>query len=365
MDADFARYHRQMLLPAVGSAGQARLHAATALVVGCGALGSTLADQLARAGVGRLKLVDRDFVELTNLQRQTLYTEADVAAGVPKAEAARLRLTQVNSAITIEAHIADVNAASIADLGGDVDVIVDGLDNFETRFVINDFAVQRGIPYVYGGAVATHGMTVAVLPRSAEGTAAWEQQGGATPCLRCLFDAPPPAGSAATCDTAGVLGPAVAVIGSVQAAEALKILLGEYAAVRRSLLTIDLWDNALRQVDVGGALRADCPCCGRRQFEFLAGQAVSRTTTLCGRNTVQLLPGRAGEAVAGGVDFEQLAQRLAAHGPVQRNAFLLRASITERGQTYQLTIFRDGRALVQGTDDPTLARAVYARYVGA
>ncbi|MCE9543929.1 MAG: ThiF family adenylyltransferase [Planctomycetia bacterium] len=339
-----ARYARQMRYAPLGEAGQRRLLAGRALVCGCGALGSVSANLLARAGVGHLRIVDRDFVELTNLQRQVLYDEADVAAGMPKAVAAAEKLRAVNSQIEIEPIVADVDHTNIRALCEGVDVIVDGTDNFETRMLINDAAATLGIPWVYGGSIGAEGQTMTILP-------------GETACLRCLMQEPPPAGTTPTCDTAGVLGGAVSVIASIQAVEALKILSGHRKAVSRVLTVIDLWDNRVRQVKLESLGAAgNCPTCMGREFPWLDGSRGSHTAVLCGRNAVQLSP-----PAAGGVSLDTLETKLTGVGRMTRNRFLLRLEV----DGFQLTVFPDGRAIVGGTDDVAVARSVHAKYIGA
>jgi adenylyltransferase/sulfurtransferase len=337
------RYVRQMRYPPLGEAGQRRLAQSRALVCGCGALGSVLANTLVRAGVGAVRIVDRDFIETNNLPRQVLFDEADVAAGLPKAVAAAEKLRRVNSAAQIEPIVADIDHANIGQLCEGVDAIVDGTDNFETRFLINDAAVSRGLPWVYGGCVGAEGQTMTILP-------------GDTACLRCLLQECPPPGSTPTCDTAGILGPIVGVIASIEAIEAIKILSGNRQAVSRLLTVVELWDNRIRQVDIS-ALRdqVDCPTCRHGQFPWLAGKQGSRTAVLCGRNAVQLThPGAA-------VSLDQLAQKLAGMGEVTRNAYLLRLKVDR----YELTIFPDARAIISGTSDVAAARTLYAKYVGS
>lgn len=363
MDADLTRYHRQMLLPGFGAEGQERLRHSTALILGCGALGSVAADLLARAGVGHLVIVDRDFVELTNLQRQVLFDERDVASALPKAEAARRKLAKINSAVRVTAIVDDVNHTNVVELANGADVMVDGLDNFETRYLANDVAVRHAVPYVYGAAVGTSGMAFTVLAHTG-GDAAWERTGSgnlATPCLRCLFDEPPPPGTSPTCDTVGVLSATVGLVANYQVAETLKILTRHFDRVSRTLLNVDLWANDLRQLSVADARdTAACPCCVQRRFEYLDGAAGSSAVTLCGRNAVQLRHRREG----GPVDLQSLATRLAAHGRVRVNQFLLRADIADGGVDYEITLFPNGRAIVKGTDQPGTARSVYAKYVG-
>jgi adenylyltransferase/sulfurtransferase len=359
---DIRRYHRQMLLPGIGEEGQRRLLASHAVVVGCGALGCAIGDLLARAGVGTLTLIDRDVVEWTNLQRQTLFDERDAVEGMPKAEAARRRLAAVNSGITINAFVADVTAANAESLiapppGHSVtpSLLLDGTDNFETRYLLNDLAVKRGVPYVYGGAVGTHGMQMSILP-------------GRTACLRCLFEEPPPAGTTVTCDTVGVLGPLISMVAASEAADAIKILAGLPDQVPAGLLDVDLWGNEVRRLAVGGP-RAECPCCGRRQFEFLSGARAAGPASLCGQDAVQI----AAPAGAERIDLEVLAARLAPHGPFKAlGRFLVRGTLAhERGDgsradgaPIELTVFADGRAIVKGTTRPEIARSIYARYVG-
>lgn len=352
-----ARYHRQMLLPGFGEAGQRRLLGSSVLIVGCGALGCVSADALARAGVGRLFLVDRDIVETTNLQRQILYDEADARDGVPKAAAAARRLRAVNSGIAIEPVIADLNARNVERLIGGLGssgVVVDGTDNFQTRYLLNDGCVKLGVPLVYGGVVGTAGMNMTILP-------------GRTPCLRCVFPEPPAPGSTPTCDTAGVLGPMVSAVAAAQAAEAIKVLLGRDDLLQPTLHQFDLWNNQRHSIDLSGIDRSACPCCAMRRFDFLEGdRSDSGTAALCGTNSIQVLPSEAGAAV----DLRALAARLAAHGTFTTTDHLIRGRLhseTARvgAEPLELTVFRDGRAIVKGTADPAAARSVYARYVGA
>ena len=326
----------------LGRTGQEKLLAARALVVGCGALGAVIANTLARAGVGSLRIVDRDFLELNNLQRQVLYDEDDVAAGLPKAIAAGNRLMKINSQIEIDAVVADVDHTNIERLLADVDCLIDGTDNFETRFLLNDAAVKLGIPWIYGGCLGAEGQSLTILP-------------GETPCLRCLMPEAPPPGSTPTCDSAGILATIIGVVASLEANEALKILSGHKEAISRTWTVLDLWDNTLRQIKLAGARVADCPCCGQHEFPWLSGQRGSHSAILCGRNAVQLsFPGR------DPVSFDDLATKLAAVGQVSRNKYLVRAKIGD----YLITVFSDGRAVVGGTEDIAEAKSVYAKYVG-
>ncbi|HET6563915.1 MAG TPA: ThiF family adenylyltransferase [Xanthomonadales bacterium] len=357
------RYHRQMLLAGFGAEGQQKLLDSTALVLGCGALGTVSANMLARAGVGHLVIVDRDFIDLTNLQRQVLFDEADIAAGLPKAEAAKRKIAQINSQVRVTAVVDDINHRNIARLAENADILVDGLDNFETRYLANDCAVKFGKPYVYGGAVGTTGMACSILPHSKDSSLPWESLpdgSHATPCFRCLFEQPP-AGESPTCDTVGVLGPAVSIIANFQAAEALKILTGNYAQVNKKLLNIDLWTNVLMQLDLSSSWEeTDCPTCKHRQFDYLDGKAGSSATSLCGRDAVQLLP----PAGAAGINLQSLAQRLQQHGETSNNEFMLRAKVQESGKAFELSVFANGRAIIKGTGDITEARSVYAKYIG-
>jgi adenylyltransferase/sulfurtransferase len=342
-DPALNRYVRQMRFAPLGKAGQEKLLASRALICGCGALGSVLANTLARAGVGHLRIVDRDFLELNNLQRQVLYDEDDVAAGLPKAIAARNRLVKINSQIEIEAIVADVDHTNIARLLDSVDLILDGTDNFETRFLLNDAAVKFNKPWIYGGCLGAEGQTLTIIP-------------GQGPCLRCLMPDTPPPGSTPTCDSAGILGTIINVIASMEANEALKILSGHPEAVSRTWTVIDLWDNAIRQIKLDN-FKADgeCPTCSGREFPWLSGERGSHTAVLCGRNSVQLsFPGR--EAIS----LEALADKLSAVGTVTRNRFLIRAAI----EPYSITVFADGRAVIGGTEEIAEARSVYSKYIG-
>ena len=338
---DLHRYARQTILPQIGEEGQHRLLASTVAIIGCGATGTVIANHLARAGVGTLRVVDRDWVEWNNLQRQLLFDESDARDGVPKAVAAERRLRAVNSEIRIDGVVADLNAGNVEELIGDCDLVMDGTDNFEARYVVNDACVKLGKPWVYTGAVATYGMTLLIRP-------------GVTPCLRCTFPDPPPAGTSATCDTTGVLGPAVSVIASYAATEAMKWLVGATDAVAGELVQLDVWELTWHRFKIGRV--QECPCCALREFPFLEPASGSYATSLCGRNAVQISLSRPAQ-----LDLPQLAERLRPFGVVTVNPFLLKAQIGE----HQLTIFPDGRTIVQGTTDPALARSLYARYVGA
>jgi len=364
MSIDLKRYHRQMLLPGFGERGQRMLLESTALILGCGALGTVSANMLARAGVGHLVIADRDFIELTNLQRQVLFDEQDISDALPKAEAARRRIARINSKVRVTAIVDDVNSDNMERLAHGVDVIIDGLDNLETRYLANDCAVKNGIPFIYGGAVGTAGLAYAILPHTEEKTAAWETLAGgskATPCFRCIFEETPAPGELATCETVGVLGPAASIIANFQAAEALKLLTGNLDQVCPTLLNIDLWANTMTQLNLNSVRDAvDCPCCKHRNYEFLEGRAGSRAATLCGSDSVQLTHKQREE----GVNLDEIAARLRRQGAVKVNQFMVRANLRESGSEFELTLFADGRAIVKGTRDPGVARGVYAKYVG-
>ncbi len=335
------RYSRQILFREIGREGQKRLLASRVLVVGCGALGASHAEMLSRAGVGKLRIVDRDFVEFTNLQRQTLFSESDAAERLPKAIAAKRRIAEINSEIEVEAIVADVNNSNIEALIAGCDIVLDGTDNFQVRYLVNDACVKHELPWIYGAAVSSYGTTMTIRP-------------GETPCLRCIFEEMPDAGSAPTCDTAGVIMPIIASISAIQVAEAVKLLVGDTASLHRSLVQIDIWQNDWRKIKLAGP-NDDCICCVRKRFEFLDAEAQEFAAVLCGRDAVQIAPPRPTE-----IDLPALAARLSALGEVKQNEYLLRFSIKEQ----EITVFRDGRAIVKGTDDPAQARSLYARYLG-
>ena len=350
--ADLARYHRQRILPGFGDEGQRRLLASHALIVGVGALGSAVAESLCRAGVGRLTLVDRDIVEITNLQRQALYAEADL--GDAKAHAAAKRLASINSTIRIDAIAEDFTQRNAERIADGADILIDGTDNFETRYLCNDLAISSGRPFVYGGVVGSQAMQLTVIPNE-------------TSCLRCVFEDPPPPGSTPTCDSAGVLGPAVQVVGALQSTAAIKLLLGAHESVDRRLFTADLWLNRWTQVDLGKR-KPDCPCCGERIFDFLEGEAGAEARSLCGRNSVQIAPGD--DAPVGRVDLDDLAQRLTRFGAFEVRERLLRGQFSEEHTDagdglIELTLFPDGRAILSGTSKVDRARSIYAKYIGA
>lgn len=352
-EQDLARYQRQMIFPGIGEDGQRRLAAATAVVVGCGATGTALANLLARAGVGRLRIVDRDFVELSNLQRQVLFEEEDVALDLPKAEAAARRLRRINSAIAVEPHVADVNAGNVLSLIGDAAVVLDGTDNFTTRYLLNDACIHLAKPWVYTGVVGSYGITATIIPDGAPESLPGERR--ATGCLRCLLGDMPAPGTTPTCDTAGVLGPGVALVTAIAAADAMKLLVGQ-GDLNRGLIHCDVWTHDY-EVFADRARDPDCPACGQRRFDFLNAAVGATSTSLCGRNAVQV-------AVAGGgsLDLARVEQQLAPlAATLKRNEHLLRAQI----DGYEFTIFPDNRAIIRGTEDVDLAKSLYARYVGS
>ena len=338
------RYSRQVRFPFLGEAGQRKLMESRVTICGCGALGTVLANHLARAGVGRIRIVDRDFIETHNLQRQILFDEQDVADNLPKAEAAARKLRQINSAIEIEPVVTDIDHTNILELVGDADLILDGTDNFETRYLINDAAVKLGKPWIFGGVIGSEGQTMTIRP-------------GITPCIRCVIETSPPPGMTPTCETAGVLGPAVAVIASFEAVEAIKLLSGAFDALNKELIMVDLWDWTFRRLKIARLLEiADCPCCKRRDFEWLDGALGSHTTTLCGRNAVQIATRRAAP-----LSFPELARRLSPLGDVRHNAYMLRFAT----EGHEFTVFPDGRAIIKGTNDIAKARTLYAQFVGS
>lgn len=346
MDAKlYEKFSRQILFAGLGEAGQEHLFGASAVLVGCGALGTTLANLLVRAGVGRLRIVDRDFVEPSNLQRQTLFEESDAREALPKAIAAERRLRAINSGSSVEGVVADITPENAEELLGDFSLILDGTDNFATRLLLNDIAVSSGVPWIYAAAVASYGVTMTILP-------------GETACLACLLESPEGNGSLAagleeTCDTVGVLNAAVGVIASVQAAEAIKLLAGKRKALHGWLVACDVWSGRFQSIRV--ARNPACRACARREFTHLAGTAQPHIS-MCGRDSVQIHERRRR------LDLDELGARLApAVAEVRHNDFLLRFRVPP----YEFTVFPDGRAIVKGTQDPVVARSLYARYIGA
>jgi adenylyltransferase/sulfurtransferase len=335
------RYSRQILVPEIGTTGQEYLLASSVAVVGCGALGTVIASSLVRAGVGRVRVIDRDFIELNNLQRQVLFDEDDIAKGLPKAIAAVEKLRKVNSQVTLEPVVVDVNADNVESLISDMTLVMDGTDNFEARFLINDACVKNNVPWVYGAVLATYGMSMAIIPHR-------------TPCFRCFLAEIPQPGSIATCDTQGVLGPVVNIVASLEVIEGLKILVDGEDIHHGRLLYVDAWEGTMESLSVGQG-NGQCPTCELGQFEFLDATEGSFVTSLCGREAVQI-------RVRGDtqISFPDLAKRLDSVGQVIFNDYLLR--FTE--DSYEITLFPDGRAIVKGTDDEAMARTLYAKYIG-
>jgi adenylyltransferase/sulfurtransferase len=333
------RYSRQLLFSGIGTEGQQRLAIARVAIVGCGATGSALASLLARAGVGTIRIIDRDYVEPSNLQRQSLFDESDAAEALPKAIAAARKIAAFNSQIVVDPHVADLTPSNIAALLEGAQLILDGTDNFETRYLINDFAVQQALPWIYTAAVGSYGVTMNIIP-------------GKTACLACIFPEPP-RGLLETCETAGVLNTAVNWAASVAASEALKLLVGAEDRLRQSLLSFDLWSNQHGEVTAAHPRRG-CHACDERKFLHLAGKDRPQVT-LCGRNSVQI------HERARAVDLAEMSKRLKPHGAVRHNDFVLKFW----HEPYEMTLFPDGRAIIKGTTDTTVARSLYARYVGS
>jgi molybdopterin-synthase adenylyltransferase len=338
------KYSRQILFAGIGEAGQERLLGASTVLVGCGALGTVVANLLVRAGLGRLRIIDRDFVEASNLQRQTLFEEADAREALPKATAAERRLRAINSDVRVEGVVADLTPENSEELLGGFELILDGTDNFETRLLVNDLAIARNVPWIYAAAVGSYGVTMTIRP-------------GATACLACLTQGDEKSatlGAEATCDTAGVVNAAVGVIASIEAAEATKLLAGKAEALNQRLISCDVWSGRFQSIRI--ARNPDCRACGRREFAYLDGDAQPHIT-MCGRDSVQIHErGRR-------LDLDELGRRIA-QGPadaLHHNEFLLRFRVAP----YELTVFTDGRAIVKGTKDPAVARSLYARYIGA
>jgi adenylyltransferase/sulfurtransferase len=333
------RYSRQSIFSGVGTEGQRRLGGAFVVVVGCGALGTVIASALARAGVGRLRIIDRDFIEFHNLQRQLLFTERDIVENLPKAVAAERHLREVNSEIEIEGVVADFSPGNAETLVAGADVLVDGLDNFETRFLVNDVAMKLGIAWVYGGAIGAGGMTATFVPAR-------------PPCFRCFMSSPP-SGAGPTCDTAGVVNAAPWVVGSLEAAEVMKLILGT-PPPSRELLVFDLWQRSFQSIPLDAFSDPQCPACHGR-FEFLEGRRKTRVTSLCGQDAVQIW-----NPAAAAPQLDELRRRLSVLGPVEGNEQMVRFAVGEQ----ELVVFYDGRTIIRGTRDESLAKALYAKYIG-
>ncbi len=332
------RYSRQILYTPIGKAGQEKFAAATVAVVGCGATGSVVCGLLARAGAGHLRIIDRDYVELSNLQRQSLFDEADAAESLPKAIAAARRIATFNSAVAVQPEVFDLIPGNIESLLGGAQIVLDGTDNFETRFLINDFCVKNGIPWIYAAAVGAYAVTMNILP-------------GKTACLACLFPEAP-TGALETCDTAGILNSAASVVASIAVTEAVKILVDDTQSLRPTLLSWDLWTN--QRSEITATRNPACKVCGLRQFDHLAGKGRAQIT-LCGRNSVQIHERQRQ------MDFSEISARLQPHGEVRHNELILRF----RHKEHEITLFPDGRAIIKGTTDPAVARTLYARFIGS
>lgn len=343
MDQNLQRYSRQMFFEGIGEDGQRKLCDSRVVVLGCGALGTVAASSLARAGIGHLRIVDRDFIEENNLQRQILFDEEDIKEGLPKAEAARRKLARVNSTIEVEGVVSDVNYTNIERFITDADIVLDATDNFETRYLINDACVKHGIPWVYGACIGSTGLTMTIRP-------------GETPCLRCIFETAPPSDMSPSCDTAGVLNTVVNIVASLQVTEAFKLLAGRFEQLRGDMLFLDVWSDTYKRLHEQAAPSPHCPTCGSKDFEFLDGRSGSHTTSLCGRNSVQVSQR---EKVK--VDFHHLEAKLQKLGPTKNTKFMLKFDI----DGYAFTVFPDGRAIIQGTSDEAVARNLYSKYVGS
>ncbi|MBI1740731.1 MAG: ThiF family adenylyltransferase [Candidatus Koribacter versatilis] len=333
------RYSRQVLFPEIGAEGQERLALARVVIVGCGATGSAVASLLARSGVGTLRILDRDYVEPSNLQRQSLFDENDARESLPKAVAAVRQIARFNSQIAVEPHVADLTPTNAENFLGGADLILDGTDNFETRYLVNDYAVKNSVAWIYAAAVGSYAVTLNILP-------------GETACLACVFP-DPPRGAVETCETAGILNSAVNLVASIAATEALKFLVGDRRKMRRTLLSWDVWSNERAEV-AAERPRTGCRACGERNFVHLAGEGRPHIT-LCGRNSVQIHERQRP------VDFEEMSTRLRPHGTVRHNEFVLKFW----HEPYEMTLFPDGRAIIKGTTDTAIARSLYARYVGS
>jgi molybdopterin/thiamine biosynthesis adenylyltransferase len=335
------RYSRQTLFRAIGEEGQRKLLAARVLIIGAGALGTAHAEALCRAGAGHLRIVDRDFVESSNLQRQTMFTESDAEQRLPKAIAAANHLREINSDVEIESLVADVNYSNIEQFISGCDVVLDGTDNFATRYLINDACVKHETNWIYGAAVGSYGVTMTIRPHQ-------------TPCLRCVFEEAPPAASAPTCDTAGVLMPIISIVSAVQVAETIKLLTNNHDELHGSLMQFDIWQNEWRKIKLSTP-HPDCPACGLGQFQTLSPTSAETAAVLCGRDAIQISPSQPTT-----VNFSSLAERLRPAGDVKFNEYLLRF----KTGPFELTVFQDARSIVRGTDQIATARSLYAKYIG-
>ncbi len=337
------RYSRQTLFKHIGEERQKILMNSSAVVIGCGALGTVSSNYLTRAGIGQIRIIDRDFIEENNLQRQILFDENDISDNLPKAIAAQRKLKEVNSRVKVEGIVTDANYSNIDELTKDVDIIIDGTDNFETRFLINDFCVKNSVPWVYGACIGSRGVVMDIIPSR-------------TPCLRCVFETMPQIGSFPTCDTAGVIGPIAGIIASFQVTEAIKILTSDYASVNKALLEIDVWNANFRQIDISGLKDINnCQTCKLHNYEFLDAEAGTMTTFLCGKNAVQVMSRNIGN-----IDLRQLEQRLGSIADISCSAFMLKFKVKD----HSFTVFADGRAIITGTADSSTAKSLYSKYLG-
>jgi molybdopterin/thiamine biosynthesis adenylyltransferase len=335
------RYSRQILFNGIGERGQQQLRSSSVLIVGCGALGSAQAESLARAGIGHLRIVDRDYVEASNLQRQTMFTEQDADERLPKAIAASKHIRQINSEIRVEALVADVSHSNVEDLISNCAVVIDGTDNFATRYLINDACVKHGINWIYGAAVGSYGVTMTIRPHL-------------TPCLRCIFAELPPPASAPTCDTAGVIMPIINVVAAVQVTEALKLLTRSIEDLHASIMQFDVWRNEWKKINPG-APSPGCQTCGLKNFQTLEPTSTDGAAVLCGRDAIQISPSQPTK-----INFPSLAERLRGCGEVKFNEYLLRF----RTGSIEVTVFQDARSIIRGTDEIAAARSIYAKYIG-
>ncbi len=343
MDQPLERYSRQILFPYIGEERQRVMMDSSVVVVGCGALGTVSSSYLARAGIGNIKIIDRDYIEESNLQRQILFDEDDIASNLPKAVAAQRKLRKVNSNINIEGIVTDINYSNIEDLTKDADIIIDGTDNFETRFLINDFSVKNNIPWIYGACIGSRGLTMNIIPSK-------------TPCLRCVFDTMPQMGSFPTCDTAGVIGPIASIIASFQVTEAIKIITKDYGAINKTLFEIDAWNNKFKRIDVSTLKEiSGCHTCKLHNYKFLEAEDGAMVSFLCGKNAVQILARNTSN-----LDLSKLAKRLGTLTDVSHNAFMLKFKVNDNG----FTVFPDGRAIITGTHDAGIAKNLYSKYLG-
>lgn len=334
------RYSRQIKVSEIGEEGQSKLLKSSVLLVGCGGLGSAIATILVRAGVGKLRIIDRDIVDITNLQRQILFEEEDVSSNIPKAVLAEKKLKKVNREIKIEGIVADFNPTNAEFFAKGIDLIIDGLDNMEGRFLLNDLSVKTGIPWIYGTCLSTYGMTFNIIP-------------GKTPCFRCIYDNI--GTQTLTCETVGIIGSIAIVVAAIQSAEAIKILTEKKENLRKELLFIDLWKNEFEKIPISHLKKDDCPACGKKNFEFLEGKIISSTVSLCGSNSVQINP-----PVAKSIDLEKAIEVLKPYGIVVFNEYLIKLFY----ENYEITIFKDGRAVIKGTSEPSVARSLYSKFVG-